>query len=156
MKKPSSKRIPIAKPRLARADRHHASEAWKPRPTDLCADRVAALATCIALGGPLVMPDGERVDADVISSLAQEQRAREHALQETFGKARVVYEDYHHATRRVREVLLRGIEHFEGRTEKTDSIVRTALRTAKLLRPPKAMIARLEAITAKRSGNASG
>jgi hypothetical protein len=158
----SSRRMKIAPPlRLrprtrTRPRRHHATEPWRPRATDLCADRVAALATCVALHGPLVLPDGERVDAHAVESLAREQRAREIYLQETFGKVRVVYEDYHRATHRVREILLQGIEQLEGRIAKTDAIARTALRTAKLRRPPKATVARLEAITAKRRNNDPG
>jgi hypothetical protein len=161
MKKLSSKRIAVAKPikpvlKRVRTRRHHASEAWRPRATDLCADRIAALATCVALQGPLVMPNGERVDVHTLESLAKEQLAREHDLQETFGKARVVYEDYHRATTRAREVLQRGIEHFEKRMAQADPIVRTALRTAMLRRPPKAMLARLEAIKAKRKSGDTG
>ena len=153
----SSKKIVLAVPRSiplrAKTLRHHASEPWKPRPTDLCADRIAALATCVALRGPIVLSDGSRIDADALESLAREQHARESDLDETFGKTRVLYEDYHRATRRVRELLLAGIAAFEGRIEKTDSAARTALRTAKLRRPPKATIARLQAIAKKRRGD---
>ena len=156
----SSKRIavaaPVMKSRRTRERRHHATEPWKPRATDLCADRVAALATCATSGGALVLPNGERVDAETLASMAKEQREREIELHEIFGKARVFYEDYHRATHRVREILLRGIAHFEGRFAKTDSIGRTALRTAKLLRPPKTMVARLEVILAKRKKGDAG
>ena len=160
MKMHSSRRMPVAplakpivKAKRLRTRRHHASEPWKPRATDLCGDRMAALASCLALcGGPFVLPGGEHVDARTLESMADEQLAREHELQEIFGRARVVYEDYHRATNRVREVLIRGIAQFDGRIDKRDSIARTALRTAKLRLPPKTMIARLKAIVAKRRG----
>ena len=156
MKMHSSRRLPVApvvkpivKAKRVRARRHHASEPWRPRAMDLCGDRMAALATCLALHGePFVLPGGERLDARTLESMADEQLARENELEEIFGRARVVYEDYHRATRRVREILMHGIAHLDGRIEKTDSISRTALRTAKLRKPPKATVARLQAITA--------
>lgn len=145
----SQSRLPRAKPL-----RHRGSEPWKPKPNDLCADRVDALASCVAMRGPIVLADGRRFDADVLESIAQEQRVRESDLNETFGRARTVYEDYHSATGRVREVLLAGIAHFDGRIDRTDPAARTALRTAKLRRPSKTTVARLRVIAKKRRGAA--
>lgn len=146
----SSKKIPLLVTRPLPGARQRATEPWRPRPTDLCADRIDALATCVALRGPLVLRDGRTVDADTLQTIAHQQRLRESDLQETFGRTRTLYEDYHSATRDVRALLLAGIEQLERGIDRTDSIARTALRTAKLRRPPKATIARLRAIVAKR------
>ena len=143
----------VSRPMRPRSGRHRASELWKPRPTDLCADRVEALARCAAMRGPIDLPDGRRLDARVLASIADEQRTRESELLETIGLARDAYETYQRATRGVRDLLLAGIAQLDGRIERSDAAARTALRTAKLRRPSKTALAQLQTLARERSGD---
>ena len=148
----SSKKLRVAPVVRPPQPRERTTEPWRPRRSDLCAERLEALAVCAALHGPFRLEDGTALDESRIAALADAQRAREMELQRVFESARASYEGYHSSTRPLRDVLSNVLRSIEHAIPRHDTMARSAFRLARRHSPSPKEIALLREKARERKG----
>jgi hypothetical protein len=128
--------------------RVRATEGIGPRPSELIADRLFAVAALAQVTRP---ENAESIDVEALSKLASEQRRDEEELIQRWDRFRSYYLEYLTALPARQSTLKRALDalSIQAAARAGDPSVRSALRVCRLRRPP---LAKVEAIVAAAQG----